>query len=339
MKAVILCGGSGTRLWPISRKKSPKQFFKFFGEKSLFQLTIERNIELVEEFIIVVNKDQVDICKSQIPADIKVKIIVESAARNTAPAIALAAFCAGEDVDLIVLPSDHLIQPKGDYHQTIKQAEGFKDSLVTFGIQPQYPETGYGYIQASGFNVESFKEKPDLETAKTYLAAGNYYWNSGMFFFNSSVFLKELEHSSPEIFQKTKLAFDATERQQEVYMIPKDLMLAIPKDSIDYAVMEKSRSVKVVPVSYQWNDLGSFDAVYDSSEKNSNGTACDTNLIEINSTENLIISDKKVVTTFNVNDLIIVETKDALLIGRRGDSQEVKTIFNEVEKRFPELLD
>lgn len=339
MKAVILCGGSGTRLWPISRKKSPKQFFKFFGEQSLFQLTIERNKELVDEFIIVVNKDQVDICQSQIPSDIKARIIVESAARNTAPAIALAAFCAGDNKDLIVLPSDHLIQPKGDYHQTIKQAQGFKENLVTFGIQPQYPETGYGYIQAAGFNVESFKEKPDLETAKSYLAAGNYYWNSGMFFFNSDIFLKELENSSPEIFQKTKQAFDAAELQSEVYMIPEELMLAIPKDSIDYAVMEKSQSVMVVPVNYRWNDLGSFDAVFDSSEKNSNNTVCNTELIEVSSSHNLIISEKKVVTTFSVNDLIVVETKDALLIGKRGESQEVKTIFTEVEKKFPELLD
>lgn len=339
MKAVILCGGSGTRLWPISRKKTPKQFFKLFGDKSLFELTIERNRNLVDGFVIVVNEAQLEICQSQIPTDVSSEIIVETAARNTAPAIALAAMSVDSEEELIILPSDHLIENSERYIQTMKQAQEFNNHLVTFGITPLYPETGFGYIQANGNSVEAFKEKPDLETAKNYVSSGNYYWNSGMFYFKADVFLKELSQHRADIFENTKNAFDKSKMNENVRVIAEQDMLEIPKDSIDYAVMEKSKEVKVVPVDFQWSDLGSFDAVYDNLEKDESGNTQAPQTVHIESKNNLIISQKKLVTTFDVEDLIIVETDDALLVGKRGSSQKVKSIYQELEKTHSKLLE
>jgi mannose-1-phosphate guanylyltransferase len=202
MKTVILCGGSGTRLWPISRTRTPKQFAKIFNGQSLYEKTIQRNQSLSESFCVVVNDKQLPSCHGQTSGDINVNFLIEPVGRNTAAAIALAALASNPDEILLVLPSDHLIKDLENYNQSIEQAKAFaKDNkLVTFGIEAKYPETGYGYIEAQGSEVLSFKEKPDLETAKEYLKKGNYYWNSGMFCFKASTFLEELFCHSPDIF-------------------------------------------------------------------------------------------------------------------------------------------
>lgn len=340
MKAVILCGGSGTRLWPISRKTTPKQFFRLFGNKSLFELTLERNKDLVDGFIIVVNEAQLDICKSQISPDLNATIIVETQARNTAPAIALACMAAAPNDELIILPSDHLIENTEKYRNTMREAQSFKEELVTFGITPLYPETGFGYIHADGNNVQAFKEKPDLKTAQEYISSGEYFWNSGMFYFKAGTFLDELKSHRNDIFEQTKKAFDHRKGEHNVSLIPSVLMQEIPKESIDYAVMEKSNKVKVVPTNFQWSDLGSFDAVYDNLEKDPLGNTVAENTIHHESQNNLIISGKRVVTTFDVEDLIIVDTEDALLIGKRGQSQKVKEIYQKIETtEHKKLLD
>lgn len=342
MKAVIMCGGSGTRLWPLSRKSSPKQFVPLFGGKSLFELTIERHLDLVDEFIIVVNDKQLPLCKKQIPKILsdKCKFIIEPVGRNTAPAITLAALIAkGED--LLILPSDHLIKNHSQYIKNIEEAQKMSENsdLVTFGITPSYPEIGYGYIEARGNEVLSFKEKPDLETAKAYLLQGNYYWNSGMFFFNSSVYLSELEKFNNEIIGKSKIAIEKASKDQNIFRISLDDMMGIPSDSIDYAVMEKSKKVKVIPSTFTWSDLGSFDSLYEEFEKDSCGNSVTENHISLNSNNNLIMSQKRLIATFEVDNLIIVDTPDALLVGKRGDGQKVKDLLEKVREKSPFLLD
>lgn len=340
MKAIVMCGGSGTRLWPMSRIKKPKQFVPFFGSKSLFELTIERNIPLVDEFFIVVNKAQLPLCQKQIPKIIqdKVKFIVEPVGRNTAPAITLAALLADKD-DLIVLASDHLIKNQALYESCISDARRLaKDSnLVTFGITANEPITGYGYIEARANDVLSFKEKPDLETAVKYVNAGNYFWNSGMFFFNSETYLTELKKYSPEIFTKSVAAIETAQKEDLTYFIREQHMLAIPQDSIDYAVMERSQNIKVVPSNFYWTDLGSYQSLYHELSKDQHGNTINEKHFSLNSQNNIVLSDKKVICTFDVSDLVIAETEDALLVGKISSSQKVKELLQMVKKKHPEL--
>jgi mannose-1-phosphate guanylyltransferase len=340
MIAVIMCGGSGTRLWPISRKSSPKQFIPLFNNKSLFQLTIERNKDLVDEFLIVVNDKQLTLCQKQIPADIKVKFIIEPVGRNTAPAICLAAHLAPND-DLLILASDHLIKNQEGYIQSVKQAKDLSQvsNLVTFGIKPVYPETGYGYIEADGFDVRSFKEKPNFETAQEYISQQNFFWNSGMFLFNARTYLSELEKYSPKTYSTAKDALTKAHTDKNIYTIALNDMMKIPADSIDYAVMEKSKCVKVVPSDFDWSDLGSFDSLHQELKKDDAENTIDDNYIQINSHNNLILSQKRIISTININDLIIVDTKDALLIMKKGESQKVKTLLEKIKEKKPELLD
>jgi mannose-1-phosphate guanylyltransferase len=341
MKLVILCGGSGTRLWPISRTSSPKQFAKLFDNKSLFQLTIERNQDICDGLIVVVNAAQLELCQSQIPSNLKEKtdFIIEPCGRNTAPAITLAALCAPND-ELLVVPSDHLIQDLDIYKDCIgKAAELAKSNkLVTFGLTPTHPETGFGYIESSGVEVLSFKEKPDLNTAKSYIEAGNFFWNSGMFYFSSKFYLEEIKSYHKEIYDTSVLAFEKANIEGKVVHILEDFMLNIPKDSIDYAVMEKSKSVNVVEAKFYWTDLGSYDSLYDVLPKTEDGNTKDENLTAVNSKNNLILSNKRVIATFDIEDLIIVDTADAILIGKRGESQEVKKVYEQVKQKNPELL-
>lgn len=341
MKAVIMCGGSGTRLWPISRKKNPKQFAKLFNGKSLFQLTIERNINLVNEFIIVVNEQQLPRCQEQIPPIIKDKVnfIIEPIGRNTAPAITLAALFA-PDSDLLILASDHLIKNQVVYEECVRSAHRLSKSgnLVTFGITAKKPETGYGYIEADGNNVISFKEKPDLNTAVSYISSGNYYWNSGMFLFNSKTYLEELKIYAAETLRTSVMAFENAKKDKNIYYIRQEDMRLIPENSIDYAVMEKSSHIKVIPSPFDWSDLGSFESLYHELTRDKNGNTQTENYYSIDSRNNLIIGqEKKVICTFDISDLIIVDTIDALLIGKKESSQKVKNILKLVNKNIDGL--
>lgn len=340
MKTVILCGGSGTRLWPVSRKKSPKQFAKIFEKESLFQKTVKRNESLSNEFIIVVNKDQLPLAQKQI-GNKDALFLAEGIGRNTAPAIAMAALSAHPEDVLLVLPSDHLIKDLDVYSECVRKAESFANDghLVTFGIKAAYPETGYGYIEAQGNDVKSFKEKPDEATAKSYVENGNYFWNSGMFCFKAGVFLHELEKHSPEMFATSKRAFDSFAKEDDLIGLDTEAMKAIPADSIDYAVMEKSDNVKVIPSPFYWSDLGSFDSLYDELNKDSSGNTKEENTYHHNSKNNLVVGGKRVIATFDVDDLIIVDTEDAILIGKRGQSQAVKALMQKVTADRPELAD
>lgn len=343
MKTVILCGGSGTRLWPISRKSTPKQFAKIFDNESLFEKTILRNKSFSNSYMVVVNKVQLPICQAQVSKDLQkcTDFLIEPVGRNTAPAIALAAMASDPDEILLVLPSDHLIKDMNIYDNCVKQAIEMaqNNKLVTFGIKPEYPETGFGYIEAEGTSVLSFKEKPDEQTAKQYIESGNYYWNSGMFCFKAKTFLDELQKHSPEIFNEAMNTFNNKNTDSKVSNFNLADMEKIPSDSIDYAVMENSNKVSVIPSSFYWSDMGSFDSLYGELEKDQSGNTKIENHCSINSSNNLIIGNKRVIATFDVNDLIIVDTEDALLIGKKGESQKVKLLLDQVKSKSPNLLD
>jgi len=357
MTNIILCGGSGTRLWPISRTLMPKQFVKLFSGQSLFQLTVERNHHICDRQYIVSNAEQYFLAVDQLN-EMQLRrnnFLLEPVGRNTAPAIALACFDLDVEDVVLISPSDHLIKNQEAYVKVVDRAKELADEgyLVTFGIKPEYAETGYGYIEADGEDVKAFHEKPDAAVAQTYFDAGNYYWNSGMFCFKAGVFLEELKEHAPNIYTASLQAYENTKSDavnanstlgyDDMVRVMYDDMAAIPEDSIDYAVMERSNKVKVVASDIEWSDLGSFDALYKEVEKDENGNASlitgekDTSdIITDNAANNLIISDKLVVA-IDVDDLLIVDTADALLISRKGSSQKVKMVVNGLKKRGSEL--
>lgn len=336
MTNIILCGGSGTRLWPISRTLMPKQFVKLFNNKSLFQLTVERNSKVCDNQFIVSNTEQYFLALDQLEElnNSNNRYLLEPVGRNTAPAIAFACMALDNDEIVLVTPSDHLIQDEVEYANVLKKAQELanKDNLVTFGITPGFAEAGFGYIEAKDFDVLSFKEKPDKQTAQKYIDAGNYYWNSGMFCFKARVFLDELKKYSPEIYDTCKFAYDNKKIQNEALRIQHSHMEAIPDESIDYAVMEKSKRVKVVPSDIGWNDVGSFDALFDELPKDENNNTLNDKHISIDSKNNLVHGVDKYIATIDVEDLIIVDTGDALLVSKKGSSQKVKQVVAELKK-------
>ena len=354
---VILCGGNGTRLWPISRTLMPKQFVKLFEGESLFQKTVQRNQKACDSQFIVSNAEQYFLAVDQMEELSKnqssivshqSRYLLEPVGRNTAPAIALAAFALDPSEIMLVTPSDHLIKDETAYLEAVGKADELANEgyMVTFGITAEYPETGFGYIEAElqsdeylGLNVQSFKEKPDAETAKQYIDAGNYYWNSGMFCFKAGIFLEELKKYSPKIHEASKKAFEnraqitnaPLENALGVHQlrITHEFMSAIPEDSIDYAVMEKSDKVKVIPSDIAWSDLGSFESLdkeIDSSD----------NIINIDSTNNFILSQKQV-AAIDIENLIIIDTPDALLVSKKGSSQKVKEVVKALKEQNSEL--
>jgi mannose-1-phosphate guanylyltransferase len=354
MTNIILCGGSGTRLWPISRTLMPKQFVKLFDNKSLFQLTIERNHTLCDKQYIVSNTEQYFLALDQLE-EMELKrnyFLLEPVGRNTAPAIALACLDMDPEEIVLVSPSDHLIKDTDAYNKVVNKAKllAANDYLVTFGIKPEYAETGYGYIEAEDENVEAFHEKPDVTTAQKYVDAGNYYWNSGMFCFKAGIFLEDLKIHSLEIYEAAVLAYNnakstelnSTSSYDDMIRISHQDMENIPEDSIDYAVMEKSDRVKVVAADIKWSDMGSFDALYEELEadKNGNRSLSTTNTpidnINNNAHNNLVIAEK-LVTMIDVDDLIIVDTADALLISKKGSGQKIKDAVKVLKSRESEL--
>lgn len=338
MKTVIMCGGAGTRLWPLSTEDSPKQFLQIFNGESLYEKTIHRNINYTDEFIIVVNEKQFNICEKQSKRfHKKFTFIVEPTARNTAPAILLASFSCNPEDNLLVVPSDHLIYDEDAYKKSLDFAliAANNKQLVTFGIRPQYPETGFGYIEISPdlndaySKVLSFKEKPSLDKATEFLEKGNFLWNSGIFCFKAINFINEVCTHAPEIYQKTKKVFINKTVEDDCIRLPNGLMEDIPSESIDYAVIEKSQNVSVVPSNFRWSDLGSYDSLYNQLERDSNGNTRDVKLAQVNSHNNLVISNKKKIALFNVDDLIIIDSPNAVLVGKRGSSKDIKFIKKE----------
>ena len=335
MTNIILCGGSGTRLWPISRTLMPKQFVKMFNDKSLFQLTVERNSKVCDSQFIVSNTEQYFLALEQLEElnQTKNKYLLEPIGRNTAPAIALACMALDAKEIVLITPSDHLIKDENAYKKVLNKAKELasENNLVTFGITPTFAETGFGYIEANDLDVKAFHEKPDLDTATKYLKAGNYYWNSGMFCFKAGLFLEELKKYSPKVYESSLKAFENSSKEGMI-RLKHDDMMSIPENSIDYAVMEKSNIVKVIPSNIDWSDVGSFDALYDELPKDENGNTKNDKYIAIDSKNNLIYGKDKHIATVDIEDLIIVDTGDALLVSRKGSSQKVKQVVSEIKK-------
>lgn len=343
MTNMILCGGSGTRLWPISRKLMPKQFVKLFAGESLFQKTVVRNQITCKNHLIISNQDQYFLAVDQLEEVEKTTntaYLLEPIGRNTAPAIALGCMMLDPEEIVLVTPSDHLIKNQAAYEEVLSSASLFAENgnLVTFGIKPSYPETGFGYIEANGHDVKSFKEKPDSVTAQQYLAAGNYYWNSGMFCFKAGVFLNELKKYREDIYDACTQAYEKASNDGMTRIKLEDMM-NIPEESIDYAVMEKSDKVKVVPADIDWSDVGSFDALADELQKDTNGNTKNDHHIAIDSKNNLIMTYGKKIATVDVEDLIIIDTADALLVSKKGSSQKVKQVVAKVKEINSELAD
>lgn len=345
---VILSGGSGTRLWPLSRAQRPKQLIGLTEEQTMLQLTALRcaDRDFYKPPIVVANASQSDAIDKQLKAvdSVPALVILEPVARNTAPAIALAALAAlerDEDAILLVMPSDHVIKDQAAFQAAVEKAlpsveEGW---IATFGILPDRPETGYGYIRSGEeiapgvHSADSFVEKPDLGTAQSYLAEGGYCWNGGIFLFRADSLLAGLANHAPEIAQSVRKSMDAAGRRGRLlYPEPKSFAQS-PALSIDYAVMEKSNSVVVVPVDMGWSDVGSWDALYDIAAKDDVGNATHGDVITLDSTGCLMRSDGPVITALGVSDLIVVATADAVLILPRGRSQDVKRIVEDLKSR------
>ncbi|MCL1967888.1 MAG: mannose-1-phosphate guanylyltransferase/mannose-6-phosphate isomerase [Fibromonadales bacterium] len=342
MVNLILCGGAGTRLWPISRTLLPKQFVKFFGEHSLFQRIVLVNSDFCLEQHIVSNAEQYFLAREQlqqINAN-KTSFILEPVGRNTAPAIALACLGLPEDEIVLVSPSDHLIKDTESYSKAVKRAAELANSgnLVTFGLKPTGPETGYGYIEADGEKVKRFVEKPDLETAKKYVASGNFYWNSGIFCFKAGVFLSELNEFAPEMLLACKEARKKAEMESSLVRVHHEDMAEIPADSIDYAVMEKSKKVSVVPCSIGWSDLGSFESLYKELPHDIDGNTEDKQHISVDSKNNLVMSSNRQIATIDLENMMVVDTANALLVAPLSSSQKVKKLVECLKEKHLDLL-
>lgn len=342
MKVVILAGGGGTRLFPLSRESRPKQFMEIDDDRSLLVHTIERfrNICPMSDILIVTNERYQYLVKSELAAcDANdAHVILEPQARNTAPAIALAAaYCidvlgCSKDEVLFVSTSDHIIRPTNVFAATVEKAVKLaeKDCIVTFGVPPTYPATGFGYIEAGetlgtdgAYRAGDIKEKPDGTTAKRYLEAGNYYWNSGMFVFPIACYFEELARYESKLFACMKDSYEMIlQHFQEM-----------PNISIDYAILEKSRRVVLLPLNLYWNDVGSWDAIHEVLDKDVDGNAIKGDCIALDCKNTLIMGNNRLITCVGLENVIVVETQDVILVAQKGKSQRVKDLVGELKKR------
>ncbi|WP_305405725.1 mannose-1-phosphate guanylyltransferase/mannose-6-phosphate isomerase [Photobacterium leiognathi] len=344
---VIMAGGSGSRLWPLSRTHYPKQFISLVNDDSMLQNTINRldKLSKAQSIVICNNEHRFMVAEQLRELDIQnTSIILEPIGRNTAPAIALAAFKAisdGEDPLLLVLAADHIIKNESAFIDSVNNALVAAENgmLVTFGIVPTHPETGYGYIKQGDlfgngiFSVEAFVEKPDFNTAQNYLEQGIYSWNSGMFLFKASTYLSELKKHNSKIFDICQVAISSSYTDLDFIRISKELFSQCPDDSIDYAVMEKTDKAVVIPMDAGWSDVGSWSALWDVHKKDSNGNATRGDVLLDSTSNSYIYAQDKLVTTVGLDNLVIIETKDAVLVANKDKVQNVKNIVDQLKQQ------
>jgi mannose-1-phosphate guanylyltransferase / mannose-6-phosphate isomerase len=344
---LILSGGSGTRLWPVSRKNLPKQFLSIVGDGTLFQQTVARASTLRDAAppIVVASDDHRFLAAEQLKESgiHGATIILEPVARNTAPAIALGALqAAQEDPEavLLVLPADHLIGDESQFRDAVERAlpRALEGWLVTFGIQPDRPETGFGYIRQGlalsdgAFKVDRFVEKPDETTAQKYLDEGGYAWNSGMFVFKASRYLEELGEHAPDILNAARRAHASATKDLDFIRIDADLFAEVPDRSIDYALMEKTHSAAVVPCSCDWSDIGSWSALWMAGKRDADGNFIEGDAIAVDTTNSLLRShDRHLIAAVGVSDLMIITTPDATLVAHRDAAQDVKRVVDQLK--------
>jgi mannose-1-phosphate guanylyltransferase/mannose-6-phosphate isomerase len=354
VNAVILAGGSGARLWPLSRKQTPKQFLCLTGAESMLTETVNRIVPFCDKNEVIVVSSSQHTTGEAYQLLQAYQVIAEPVGRNTAPAIALAAAYLQQqnpEVDpvMLILPADHIIQDVPAFHQVLQQAinAAAQDYLITFGILPTHPETGFGYIKAmtanssalpeNTFAVECFAEKPNLKTAESYLAQGGYYWNSGMFVWKASVILAAIKKYLPELDQVLSTIVAEIQQGLTFQDAVNQYFTKMPNISIDYGVLEKivteNNKLLVIPCDIQWNDVGSWDAVHEISAKDSANNVTQGNVLALDCKNSLLKSHHRLVAAVGVEDICLVETQDAILLTKRGDTQRVKEIVDELQKR------
>ena len=338
---VILSGGAGKRLWPLSRESHPKQFLPLFDGRSLFNLTLERvQADGFAAPLVICNSEHRFMAAEQL-GEIESRIVIEPCSRNTAPAVAIAALASNPDDILLVLPSDHLFTDVNAFRAMMHAAKPLAEAghLVTFGVQPIFPATGYGYIKRGnavnsdnslhrdkGFHVKQFVEKPDAATAQQYLISGNYFWNCGVFMFRAATLLEAMQLHAPAVLDACKKAYAHHSIDLGFIRLDSDAFATAPNISIDYAVMEHTDKAVVVPCNTAWSDVGSWSSLADSMEKDSNGNVTRGDVLLQNTHNSTVFSEEKLVVVVGVDNLIVVETDDAILVAPQAESENIKKI-------------
>ena len=338
---VILSGGSGSRLWPLSREHYPKQLLALVGDETLLQQTVGRldGLDGVSDPLIVCNEEHRFLIAEQCRALDKTPkdILLEPVGRNTAPALTLAALRLEQEEGeglLLVMPADHVIRDTAAFHKAVAEAAELaqKGKLVTFGVVPRSAHTGYGYIKkGAGSGVEAFVEKPDRDTAARYVESGEYFWNSGMFLMSAPLWLEELGRHRPEIVQACRKALEAGNRDYDFFRVDREAFSACPSDSIDYAVMEKTGHTAVVPLDAGWSDVGAWSSLWEVSEQQEDGNVIRGDVFAVDTADSILISEDRLLATVGLRNAIVVETPDAVLVADKDKSQEVKEIVNRLK--------